>query len=657
MSHSFRINLRSAGRSKGTAVFVTIVAIVHWLSVFGLVAWIVQAEGPISSGERMQLLLFFGFGFYLAFMARDRWRAIRQPPYIEFGPDRVLLPRGRYGSISSWTAYDSIQSFDVSGKAPLRFCLIGAPGQNFFFAEARFPDQDAFSMFVLELRTRIRNLPEGEKQIALIDHNAVFSRAMWAKPAQVTYALVIILFLTFVLAHRAGAMEDPFRLLRFGANAPRLFAEGQYYRLVTANFLHGGWLHLTLNSMALYSIGSVVERLLGSTRYLILYLVTGVAGAFVSVLFSSAPISVGASTSIYGVLGALFMVNLVYRDRLPAMFLQSRNWWLFILGTSAALPLILPQIGAAAHLGGFGMGLLITYILIRKVEPEFLLIKSENPLIRFMAALIVTITVLSIVVGLRLAGQTQLDDEIQVMSQFIADENTPADELNRFAWTIVADRSASKARRQLAGEAARRAVDKAPDRPEMLDTLASAYFLQGSIDEAIELETEALEKFERLIIKQSADIEADLLKTAFEEQAQAFRNVLRSQRARFELAKFKKNGPPQDAWHIAIRLDPLSEDGKSRKIHLQLDRAPDKGLEIRAVVVRGSLLIGHIDIQLAKSADKRFEYEFRADPALKWAKSARLDVVFVAEKQLTTSRWSAEKYAAEIARLPSPPTK
>jgi len=636
---------------------VSVLVLIHWVSVVGLIGWVFQGAEPISPGERLQLLLFFGFGFYLALMARDRWRVIRNPPEIEFGPDRVLLPRGRYGSISAWVAYDTILSFNVSGRTPLRFCLIGAEGHNFFFSETRFPDKDAFNMFVLELRTRIRNLPEGEKQIALIDHNVTFARAIWAKPAQVTYVLVIIIFLTFALEYSAGVLQNPFRLVRFGANAPLLFSEGQYYRLVTANFLHGGWLHLTLNSMALYSIGSVVERLLGSMRFIILYLLTGVSGAFVSVLFAQAPLSVGASTAIFGVLGGLLMLNLRYRGRLPASFSQSRSWWMFVLGTSAALPLILPQIDAGAHLGGFGMGMVVTYLFIRNVEPEFLLIKTATRWIRFIAALSLTVTVLSVVVGLTLAGQTQAQDEQRVMSQFIADERTSADELNRFAWNVVIDPSSSKKSRQLAGEAARRAVEKAPDRPEVIDTLASMYFLQGSTDEAIELETEALEKFDLMTQKRAQSVEAELLEDTFVEQVQAFRNVLSSQRARFEYAKFQKQGPPESAWQVAIILDPLDADLKSRKIRLKLDKQLTQGMEIRAVVVRGSLLIGHIEIALEKSPNTVFEFEITSGPGLTWSKSARLDAVFVAQKQVSKTSWVVNKYAAEIARLPGPPKK
>jgi len=68
-------------------------------------------------------------------------------------------------------------------------------------------------------------------------------------------------------------------------------------------------------------------------------------------------------------------------------------------------------------------------------------------------------------------------------------------------------------------------------------------------------------------------------------------------------------------------------------------------------------LIGHIEIALEKSPNTVFEFEITSGPGLTWSKSARLDVVFVAQKQVSKTSWVVNKYAAEIARLPGPPKK
>jgi len=111
MATPFRINLMSHSHSRRATIFATVLVAIHWTSIAGLIAWFVQNDSPVSSEERLQLLLFFGFGFYLLLMARDRWRVYRHPPYIEFLPLQILLPRGRYGSVSDWVSYDGIRSF------------------------------------------------------------------------------------------------------------------------------------------------------------------------------------------------------------------------------------------------------------------------------------------------------------------------------------------------------------------------------------------------------------------------------------------------------------------------------------------------------------------------------------------------------------------
>ena len=79
---------------------------------------------------------------------------------------------------------------------------------------------------------------------------------------------------------------------------------GQYYRIITGVFLHGGILHLAFNCYALYVIGSQLETYLGKVRYLIIYLFSAVTASLFSMIFNSNP-SIGASGAIFGLMGAL----------------------------------------------------------------------------------------------------------------------------------------------------------------------------------------------------------------------------------------------------------------------------------------------------------------------------------------------------------------
>jgi rhomboid protease GluP len=151
-------------------------------------------------------------------------------------------------------------------------------------------------------------------------------------------------------------------LTQLGANYGPAVRAGEYWRLVTSMFLHGGILHLALNAWALYQLGTLFELLLGSSRMLLVYFVTGVAGSLASAWFTKTP-SVGASGAIFGLLGALIAFLLRRRGALTPQgksILMQLVFWAAInvfFGFSDA------QIDNSAHLGGCAAGLLLGSVL------------------------------------------------------------------------------------------------------------------------------------------------------------------------------------------------------------------------------------------------------------------------------------------------------
>ena len=135
-------------------------------------------------------------------------------------------------------------------------------------------------------------------------------------------------------------------------------AEGEWWRLLTAAFLHYGPIHLGLNMLALWWIGRPLEAWLGSARYLLLYLVSGLAGSAGALIASPNGITVGASGAIFGILGAAIVLE------------RQGN---YVLGGSA-LPLLIvnlaftfavPGISIGGHLGGALGGALSILVLSR----------------------------------------------------------------------------------------------------------------------------------------------------------------------------------------------------------------------------------------------------------------------------------------------------
>jgi membrane associated rhomboid family serine protease len=96
-----------------------------------------------------------------------------------------------------------------------------------------------------------------------------------------------------------------------------LIEQGEYWRLVSANFLHAGYLHLLLNGASLYAVGPTLEKLYGTPKYLAIYLFAGISGALASFAFNLEAPSTGASGALFGLLGAMLLIGLRHRDAIP----------------------------------------------------------------------------------------------------------------------------------------------------------------------------------------------------------------------------------------------------------------------------------------------------------------------------------------------------
>ena len=129
----------------------------------------------------------------------------------------------------------------------------------------------------------------------------------------------------------------------------------QWYRLITSAFLHGGFLHIAFNMFALYQLGPALEALLGSKRFLALYLIAALGGGVASYLFSAAnTVSVGASGAIFGLMTASIVVG----RQIGADISQIALW----LGINVLIGFSSPGIDWRAHLGGAITGAVVASI-------------------------------------------------------------------------------------------------------------------------------------------------------------------------------------------------------------------------------------------------------------------------------------------------------
>jgi len=180
--------------------------------------------------------------------------------------------------------------------------------------------------------------------------------------APVTKVLIginVALFLAELLFGAVGMMGGGSTrvLVDMGALVPAFVGVNhEYWRLFTAMFLHGSLLHIAFNMYALYIGGSYLEMIAGKGKYLAVYVVAGVAGN-VAVYLLAAPISVtiGASTAIFGIFGALFIYSLHNRDSAVGRALSSMGTVILI---NLVITFVVPGISWQGHVGGLIGGVL-----------------------------------------------------------------------------------------------------------------------------------------------------------------------------------------------------------------------------------------------------------------------------------------------------------
>ena len=150
-------------------------------------------------------------------------------------------------------------------------------------------------------------------------------------------------------------------LRRFGAKWPEAqVAAGQWWRLVTAGFLHGGILHILMNSWVIFDLGATVEEAYGTARYLVLYFVSTIAGFYVSTLWSPYT-SVGASAALFGLIGAMIAFGVKNKSSSlgSAMRAHYTQWaiWGVVIGFLPGF-----RTDNAAHIGGLAAGFVVAYV-------------------------------------------------------------------------------------------------------------------------------------------------------------------------------------------------------------------------------------------------------------------------------------------------------
>ncbi|HEX2108506.1 MAG TPA: rhomboid family intramembrane serine protease [Rubrobacteraceae bacterium] len=167
----------------------------------------------------------------------------------------------------------------------------------------------------------------------------------------------------------AALVVQPGQVLQRGALVPALVAQGEVWRLLTSMFLHSGFVHLALNMLSLYFLGSFIEEAFGRGRYLALYLLSGISGGLAYLYFGAFDgAAVGASGAIFGLLGGV----LGYSLRRGTFSWQNPliRQLLILLALNLYLGFSIANISNTAHIGGLLGGIAFGWLVAPTVYAQ-----------------------------------------------------------------------------------------------------------------------------------------------------------------------------------------------------------------------------------------------------------------------------------------------
>ncbi len=308
-----------------------------------------------------------------------------------------------------------------------------------------------------------------------------------------TYVFMAIQIFIFILMEFAGGSTNTSVLIQFGAKVNWLILHGEWWRLFAPIVIHIGFLHLLMNTMALYYLGTMVERIYGNFRFLIIYLIAGFFGTLASLLFSPS-ISAGASGAIFGCFGALLYFGVIY----PTRFKRTMGGNILILiAINLIFGFTVPGIDNAGHIGGLAGGFLASAIVHFPKSKKVL--SQASALI--LSAVLVTGAIQysfadpgkfvdeqsALVLGQRYIQNEQFDEAYTILNEFNSKNQQTMHTLFLLSFSEIKTGRFQEAKAHL-----HEVIELNPEFHEAFYNLSLVYYHEEDLAEAKEYASEAL---------------------------------------------------------------------------------------------------------------------------------------------------------------------
>ena len=410
--------------------------------------------------------------------AESRWEMRPTGCFIALVPGGVRLGLRRRGLDTTFIPFEDLTHVEATNfglwLATRKTTQVIRRGH---FIGDRDPEE-----LVQALRWRLDEEPGGREQLARM--RKVAALALKPNPRRATWALMVACLAIFVLE-----FTDPFAL-HVAVFVPELVEAGEWWRITTANLLHGISLlplHLIINMLCLMAFGLMVERPLGAVRTFLVMAAGGFAAMVGSTLAGYREV-LGASGIIAGLVGAVLWLEFNEPERLPAWWRLPRRLFVTVVLLQGVLDLTLPFIAAAAHLGGLVGGYLVMPFAARGATEGT---PPSRPQ-RYVAVGVAATVFASLLSATQLV-QRQPGAMASHGRALLTMDIGPGG-LNDLAWRMVTESDPNEEGIRVATELAQRAVEKTDRRdPNILDTLAEVLFVAGDDQGAISIIDEAIQ--------------------------------------------------------------------------------------------------------------------------------------------------------------------
>lgn len=196
---------------------------------------------------------------------------------------------------------------------------------------------------------------------------------------KLTYTIIILNAIAYLISafysHSIADMDLQV-LVDLGAlYGPLTVQKGEWWRVGTAMFLHGGMTHILMNMFSLYLIGRGAEMYFDTKSYLSIYLFSGLIGGLVSLVVHPASVGVGASGAIFGVFGALAGFFLANKDKIATHSKAFMKDFAIIIGINLVIGFSIESVDVSAHVGGLIVGFIGGFMLSK--NPKFIVLYSS----------------------------------------------------------------------------------------------------------------------------------------------------------------------------------------------------------------------------------------------------------------------------------------